>query len=139
MANKLEGLTDIYAYFRRNQTPIYFLSPTPFNLLGLDRWVNGFEYLNFFDSFDSQHPKILVPREHDAIAALAAEPEESRHLVVEAGHRRLIGDEAAQARPAMVDAAHRDRRPAQQPVGDHRDVVVLRLGVAGFGWRRIGG
>jgi biotin carboxylase len=64
MANKLEGLTDIYAYFRRNQTPIYFLSPTPFNLLGLDRWVNGFEYLNFFDSFDSQHPKILVPREH---------------------------------------------------------------------------
>ena len=64
MANKLEGLTDIYAFFRRNQTPIYFLSPTPFNLLGLDRWVNGFEYLNFFDFFDSQHPKILVPREH---------------------------------------------------------------------------
>ena len=62
MGNKLQGPSDIYAYFRRNQTPIYFLSPTPFNLLGLDRWVNGFEYLNFFDSFDGQHPKILVPR-----------------------------------------------------------------------------
>ena len=61
---RLRGLSEIFAFFRHNQTPIYFLSPTSFNLLGLDRWVNGFEYVNYFDSFDGRHPKVLVPREH---------------------------------------------------------------------------
>jgi hypothetical protein len=60
----LASLTDIYAFFRQNQTPITFLSPTPYNLLGLGRWINKFEYINFFDSFDGSHPKISVPREH---------------------------------------------------------------------------
>ena len=61
---KLTSLTDVYAYFRKNQTPITFLSPTPYNLLGLGRWINKFEYVNYFDSFDGTHPKVSVPREH---------------------------------------------------------------------------
>ena len=61
---KLNSLSDIYGYFRRNQTPIYFLSPSAYNLLGLGRWINRFEYINFFDSFDGTHPKVTVPREH---------------------------------------------------------------------------
>ncbi|MBI3673868.1 MAG: biotin carboxylase [Rhizobiales bacterium] len=61
---KLTSLSDIYAFFRQNQTPITFLSPTPYNILGLGRWINRFEYINFFDSFDGTHPKIAVPREH---------------------------------------------------------------------------
>lgn len=36
---KLNGLTEIYRYLRRNQTPIYVVMPTPFNLMGLDQWV----------------------------------------------------------------------------------------------------
>jgi len=36
----LRGLTDIYAFFRTNETPIYFVSPTTYNILGLDRWVS---------------------------------------------------------------------------------------------------
>ena len=63
-ARKLNSLTDIYAFFRENQKPITFLSPTPYNLLGLGRWINKFEYINYFDSFDGNHPKISVPREH---------------------------------------------------------------------------
>jgi hypothetical protein len=61
---KLTSLSDIYGFFRRNQTPIYFLSPTAYNLMGLGRWINRFEYINFFDSFDGTHPKVTVPREH---------------------------------------------------------------------------
>src|SRR5205085_1231403 len=61
---KLSSLSDVYGYFRRNQIPIYFLSPTAYNLLGLGRWINRFEYINFFDSFDGTHPKVTVPREH---------------------------------------------------------------------------
>lgn len=61
---KLTSLSDIYRFFRKNQVPIYFLSPTPYNILGLGRWINRFEYINFFDSFDATHPKALVPKEH---------------------------------------------------------------------------
>ena len=61
---KLTSLSEIYAFFRQNQTPITFLSPTPYNILGLGRWINKFEYINFFDCFDGTHPKITVPREH---------------------------------------------------------------------------
>lgn len=61
---KLKTLSEIYKFFRKNQTPIYFVSPTPFNLLGLGRWINKFEYINYFDSFDGTHPKVTVPREH---------------------------------------------------------------------------
>lgn len=61
---KLKSLSEIYAFFRRNKTPITFLSPTPYNILGLGRWINNFDYINFFDSFDGTHPKIFVPREH---------------------------------------------------------------------------
>ena len=61
---KLTSLSDVFGYFRKNQTPITFLSPTPYNILGLGRWINKFEYINFFDSFDGTHPKIVVPREH---------------------------------------------------------------------------
>lgn len=61
---KLTNLSEIYRFFRKNQMPVYFLSPTPYNILGLGRWINHFEYINFFDSFDGTHPKALVPTEH---------------------------------------------------------------------------
>ncbi len=59
----LRGVSDIRGFFRTNRTPIYFISPTAFNLLGIDRWVRGFEYVNYFDSFDGSHPRVFVPRE----------------------------------------------------------------------------
>jgi len=36
---KLNGISDIRRYFHRNPDPIYFISATNFNLLGLDEWV----------------------------------------------------------------------------------------------------
>jgi biotin carboxylase len=59
----LRGISEIRAYFRTNQTPIYFVSPTAFNLLGIDRWLRNFFYVNYFDSFEGNHPRVFVPRE----------------------------------------------------------------------------
>ena len=42
---------------RENTTPIYFVSPTPYNLLGIDEWVGGFRYITYFDSFDGAHAR----------------------------------------------------------------------------------
>lgn len=64
MSTKLNGLSEIYTYFRKNSTPWYFVSPTSFNVLGIDQWVHKFEYINYFDSFDGSHPRVVIPREH---------------------------------------------------------------------------
>src|SRR5215203_392167 len=62
----LHGISEIRAFFRTNQTPIYFVSPTAFNLLGIDRWLRNLFYVNYFDSFEGNHPRVFVPhaREH---------------------------------------------------------------------------
>ena len=57
----LRSLSDIYRYFRENTTPIYFISPTPYNLLGIDEWVGGFRYITYFDSFDGAHARSFSP------------------------------------------------------------------------------
>jgi biotin carboxylase len=62
----LRGVSAIRAFFRRNESPIYFISPTPFNLLGVDRWVANFHYVNYYDCFDGTHPHVFLPRERGA-------------------------------------------------------------------------
>ncbi len=59
----LVGISDIRRYFHRNEAPIYFISATPFNLLGLDEWVRNFHFINYIDCFDGQHPHVFVPSE----------------------------------------------------------------------------
>jgi biotin carboxylase len=64
---RLCGISDIRAFFHTNTVPLYFISPTPFNLLGIDRWVRNFFYLNYFDSFEGAHSRVFVPRRRDRI------------------------------------------------------------------------
>ncbi len=61
----LTCLSDVRAFFHTNTTPLYFISPTPFNLLGIDRWVRNFFYLTYFDSFEGVHSRVFVPRRRD--------------------------------------------------------------------------
>ena len=62
-ATPLRGMSQIRQFFRTNDTPIYFVSATAFNLLGIDRWVRNFTFVNYFDSFDGWHPNVFVPQE----------------------------------------------------------------------------
>ncbi len=59
----LRGLPEIRRFFRTNETPVYFVSATAFNLLGIDRWVRQFRFVNYYDSFDGHHPHVFVPLE----------------------------------------------------------------------------
>lgn len=58
---KLKGLSDIYRFFRDNDTPIYFISPTAYNILGLGQWIKEFSYITYFDSFDGGHFRVTNP------------------------------------------------------------------------------
>ncbi len=62
-APMLRGIPAIRNYFRTNETPVYFVSATAFNLLGIDRWVRNFKFVNYYDSFDGWHPNVFVPKE----------------------------------------------------------------------------
>ncbi len=59
----LRGIPEIRRFFRTNTTPVYFVSATAFNLLGIDRWVSNFRFVNYYDSFDGHHPNVFVPRD----------------------------------------------------------------------------
>ncbi len=60
---KLKSISDIRRFFHRNDVPIYFVSATPFNLLGMDEWVRRFTFINYIDCFDSAHPHVFIPSE----------------------------------------------------------------------------
>ncbi len=62
----LRGLSDIRRFFYRNETPIYFVSATNFNLLGAEEWVKGFKFICYMDCFDRQYPNVVVPNEMSA-------------------------------------------------------------------------
>lgn len=63
---KLNGLTDIYKFFRTYKKPIYFVSASPFNILGLGQLVPTLRYINYFDCFDGVHHRVFTPKDRGA-------------------------------------------------------------------------
>src|SRR6476660_4933551 len=58
----LNGISEIRTIFRTNEQPIYFVGPTAFNLLGIDRWARNFQYITYYDSWDGAHPRVFSPK-----------------------------------------------------------------------------
>ena len=59
----LNSIADIKEFFKSNQVPIYFISATNFNLLGIDEWVNNFKFISHIDCFEGQHPNLFSPQQ----------------------------------------------------------------------------
>ena len=68
----LKNISEIRRYFHTNEDPIYFVSATNYNLLGIDEWVKNFKYICYMDCFDGRHPNVLVPSEmpHDEFQSI---------------------------------------------------------------------
>jgi biotin carboxylase len=90
----LRGIAEIRQFFRTNETPTYFVSATAFNLLGIDRWVRNFAFINYYDSFDGWHPNVFVPSEQTPRAFESIE-EICNYLL---GHKE-VGDYVAARGP----------------------------------------
>lgn len=60
---KLQGLTEIYEFFRNYKKPIYFVSASPLNILGLGQFIPSLKYITYFDCFDGVHHRVFTPRE----------------------------------------------------------------------------
>lgn len=65
-ANKMKKITsiaDVRRYFLSNKEPIYFISATNFNLLGIGDWVGNFRHINYIDCFEGKQRNVFVPKE----------------------------------------------------------------------------
>jgi biotin carboxylase len=62
---KLNGLAEIYQFFRTNKKPIYFVSASPLNILGLGQFIPSLRYISYFDCFDGVHHRVFTPRERN--------------------------------------------------------------------------
>src|SRR5262245_17841554 len=58
---RLKNISEVRHFFRTNDVPILFFGATPFNLLGLDRWVRNFSYITYYDGWDGAHPRVFTP------------------------------------------------------------------------------
>jgi hypothetical protein len=63
MPTTLRNISEIRRFFHRNEDPIYFISATNFNLLGLDEWVKNFKYICYIDCYGGKHPNVFCPSE----------------------------------------------------------------------------
>ena len=73
VSRPLKGISDIRRFFFRNDTPIYFISATNFNLLGADEWIKGFKFITYIECFDGLHSNVFSPKEelpHDEFQSI---------------------------------------------------------------------
>jgi D-alanine-D-alanine ligase-like ATP-grasp enzyme len=59
----IRDVSDLRVLMHRNERPIYFISATNFNLIGVDQWVRHFKYICYIDCYDARHPNVFVPEE----------------------------------------------------------------------------
>jgi len=90
MARRLNGISEIRSFFRTNTQPIYFVGPTAFNLLGIDRWVRNFQYVVYYDSWDGAHPRLFTP-EHKPYVEFESSEQINNYLLRDAEVRAHLG------------------------------------------------
>ncbi|MBY3349161.1 biotin carboxylase, partial [Rhizobium laguerreae] len=45
----IRTIAELRLAMRRNKRPIYFISATNLNLMGIDEWVGNFKFINYID------------------------------------------------------------------------------------------
>ena len=101
----LRNVSEMRHFFRTNDTPIYFVGATPFNLLGMDRWIRNFSYVTYYDGWDGAHPRVFTPR-HKPYLEFGSGEEINNWLLENAEVRAFIErrrpDPATRPKIAMV-------------------------------------
>jgi biotin carboxylase len=101
LRRRLNGIPEIRTFFRTNQQPVYFVGPTAFNLLGIDRWVRNFQYITYYDSWDGQHPRVFTPENRPYIEFESSE-QINNYLLRDPEVREYLARRGGQPLIAMV-------------------------------------
>ena len=108
----LNGIAEIRTFFRTNQQPIYFVGPTAFNLLGIDRWVRNFQYIVYYDSWDGAHPRVFTPKNKPYVEFESSE-HVNNYLLRDPRCRRTWTGAAARRWSRWSSSTRRPRRSAR--------------------------
>ena len=81
--------------------PIYFVGATPFNLLGLDRWVRNFTYITYYDGVGRRAPRVFTPR-HKPYIEFSSGEEINNWLLEERRGARVHAPGALGPRPKIA-------------------------------------
>ena len=119
-SRSLKGISEIRTFFRTNEQPIFFIGPTAFNLLGIDRWVREFEYVVYYDSWDSAHPRVFTPSSKPYVEFESSE-EINNYLLRDAEVQKFMESRCAARRAAP------DGRDGVLRRGDRGDLSRTRL------------
>ena len=121
----LKGMSEIRTFFRTNQTPVFSVGPTAFNLLGIDRFVRNFSYIAYYDSWDGRHPRVFSPRNKPYVDFQSTEeinnyllrdPEVTEFLARVGGERPKI---------AMVFFDEESEQICAEPEGTGKEEIVM--------------
>ncbi|MBY3003743.1 biotin carboxylase [Rhizobium leguminosarum] len=58
---RISDTAEFRLFMLRNERPIYVISASPFNLMGIDEWVGSFTSICYIDCYDGRHPDVFVP------------------------------------------------------------------------------
>ena len=97
----LNGISELRTFFRTNSEPIYFIGPTAFNLLGIDRWVRNFQYIAYYDSWEGRHPRVFAPENRPYIEFESSE-QINNYLLRDAEVREYLRRRGGVPKVAMV-------------------------------------
>jgi hypothetical protein len=97
----LKNMSEVRHFFRTNVVPIYFIGATPFNLLGLDRWVRNFSYITYYDAWDGAHPRVFTPA-HKPYVEFESGEHINNWLLTNAEVRAFIGSRSIQGQRPKV-------------------------------------
>ena len=111
----LRGISEIRAYFRTNQTPIYFVSPTAFNLLGIDRWLRQLLLRQLLRLVRGQPPARLRRRRERPHARVRVDGGRLQLPARAQGPRLDACPRTAAARPCSSCSTTRPRRRRRRP------------------------
>ena len=58
----LQTPADVLRFFADNETPLYYVGPTTYNVIGAEEWIGGLHFLTAVDSFASRRPNAFIPK-----------------------------------------------------------------------------
>ena len=98
----LRNISEVRHFFRTNEVPVYFVGATPFNLLGLDRWVRNFSYVTYYDGWDGAHPRVFSPKRKPYIEFSSGEEINNWLLVNPEVRARIVAPAPLGQRPKVA-------------------------------------
>ncbi|MBZ0204826.1 MAG: biotin carboxylase [Flavobacteriales bacterium] len=101
----IKGVSDIRRFFYRNETPIYFISATNFNLLGADEWIKGFKFITYIDCFDGLHPNSMTPQTEEPHAEFQSIEDINNYLLTHSEVKDFIAKRKAKGRSGKAGKA----------------------------------